>query len=105
MLLSRNFHSKEIKIQFDVKTKSTQSILLYSTGRGTKLDFFLIEIWKGNVRCIIKSETKNTEIVNGEYVSDGHWHKIHVHISSTLIEISVDGKMKNEKNSHGHSFQ
>ncbi|EFA11160.2 Chondroitin sulfate proteoglycan 4-like Protein [Tribolium castaneum] len=105
MLLSRNFYSKEIKIQFDIKTKTTQSILFYNIGRGTKFDFFLIEIWKSNIRCIIKSESTNTEIVNNEYIADGHWHKVHVHISPTLIEISVDGKMKNEKNGHGHGFQ
>ncbi|RZC35357.1 chondroitin sulfate proteoglycan 4, partial [Asbolus verrucosus] len=105
MLLSENIKFKEIKIQFDIKTITTQGLLFYNTGYGTKWDFFLIEIWKSNIRCIIKNELKNVEVVSKEYVSDGHWHKINVHISPTIIEINVDGKKKNEKNSHGHSFQ
>lgn len=105
MMIPQSFSGKEIRIKFDIKTMSSQGVLFYNSGHGMKLDFFLVEIWKRNIICIIKSETKHFELVHEENISDGHWHKVFIHVSSTLVQITVDGKTKSDKNVHGHVFQ
>lgn len=105
MLFAEAFRSKEIKIQFDIKTRATQGVLLYATDHSLKLDFLLIEIWKESIRCILKSETKNIEVVHSQSVADGYWHEIYIHISPSLVEVVMDGSGKSVKNTHDYLFQ
>lgn len=86
-----------LKFQFEVKTLSDHSILIYNTGPPTRQDHFAIEVWKGKIRVILKHVDKSVEAINDEYVSNGHWHKTSLRVTATSIELIVGSNVKNVK--------
>lgn len=75
----------------ELKTITEQCIFLYSTGYSQKLDLLLLalEIWKGRLKLTMKYNNMQMNLTNDIMVSDGHWHKIVIHIGSTA-ELTVD---------------
>lgn len=104
MYAAHNVQHKVVKIQFDFNTIVDQGVLFYNTGLMNKQDFLAITIWKGLVQCVIKMDKEIIEIKNKINVSDGKWHKISLHQTSALLELSVDEKLNKMDNVAANTF-
>lgn len=104
MYVAHNVQHKEIKIQFDLNTIIDQGVLFYNTGNLNKQDFFVITLWKGLIQCVVKMNDEIIEITNNMSVTDGKWHKISLHQTAKLLELSVDEKINSMENVAGHTF-
>lgn len=86
-----------IKLQFELKTLSEHSILIYNTGPPTKQDHLAVDIWKGKIRVLLKHSDKIVEVLNDEYVANGHWHRVSLRITTSAVELSVGSNVKTSK--------
>lgn len=106
MIIPQKTHNKEIKIQFEIRTISKDGLLFYNSGHKLKSDFLLLELNGNYVRAIVKMGEKMSKVANKNFkISDGNWHRVSFKLSSTVIDLSVDGRKTSEKNTHGHLFQ
>lgn len=86
-----------LKLQLEMKTILQHSILLYNSAQLSKPDFFALELWKSKLRVTLKHLDKIIELTCDEYVSDGHWHKVSLKITTTMLELTVDSSTKTIK--------
>lgn len=89
----------QFKLEIEFKTIVENGTLLYNSGPLSKPDFFALEIWNGYAKCTLKHMEKHIEINNGNYVSDGRWHKIFLKVNHTGIDLIVDDVVKSLKKS------
>lgn len=104
MLLSHT-QSHTLKLQFELKTIYSNGIVLYNPGPLSKQDHFAIEILKGKLKVTLKHLDKIVENTNDEYVSDGHWHKISLRITSSSLEFNVGSNSRIVKLPRGFNVE
>lgn len=97
----RSTHN-QFKVQLELKTLVENSTLLYNSGPPSKPDFFAVEIWKGNIRCLLNHLGKTVVVTNNLYISDGHWHKLFIHITPNSMELDIDNSFKEVKKLRNH---
>lgn len=102
MVLPFKSAHNSFKIQLELKTVVENSTLIYNSGPLSKPDFFSVEIWKGNIRCSLKHFGKTIVVTNSLYISDGHWHKVFIHITSNSVELNVDNNAESVKKLQNH---
>lgn len=90
------------KLQVELKTLSQHSVVIYNAGQLAKPDLFALEIWNGMVRVTLKHLNKVIDITSEEHVADGHWHKISLRITTTLLELKVNSSLMSVKLPRGH---
>lgn len=98
-------HHTQLKLEFEFKTILENATLVYNSGPLAKPSFFALEIWNGNTKCTLKHTEKHLELTNGNYVSDGKWHKLFLRINHTGIDLIVDGVTKSLKKSRNHAVE
>lgn len=102
MMLPYRPTQNQMKIELELKTLMENSTLIYNAGPLSKSDFFAVELRKGNIRCTLKHLDKVVVVTNSLYISDGHWHKIYVHVTSNSLELNVDSNLESIKKLRNH---
>ncbi|XP_043505299.1 chondroitin sulfate proteoglycan 4 isoform X1 [Polistes fuscatus] len=80
------------RYEFDMKTGTESGLLLYNTGQYA--DYLGIELFEGKIRLLMNKGNGPTELIHGNVVSDGKWHRIVVDFSPSSIGIAVDRQEK-----------
>ncbi|XP_046827516.1 chondroitin sulfate proteoglycan 4 isoform X1 [Vespa crabro] len=80
--------------EFDMKTGTESGLLLYNTGQSSYADYLGIELFEGKIRLLMNKGNGPTELIHGNMVSDGKWHRIVVDFSPSGIGITVDRQEK-----------
>lgn len=91
-----------LKLQMELRTTSLHCVLIYNAGSPAKPDLFALELWNGKVRVTLKHSNKIIDLVGDDFVADGHWHKVFLRITTTLLELKINSSQKNVKLPRGH---
>lgn len=86
--------------ELNVKTGSSEGVLLYSSAGGAHSDFVGVEIISGKIKIIFDKGGGPIEVRNDVLVSDGQWHKVIVNFNPTVAQVTVDHSTSSVKISH-----
>ncbi|CAL4067980.1 unnamed protein product [Meganyctiphanes norvegica] len=90
-------------VKMDLKTQKENAILLYNTGPPSRSDFIALEISDGKPRLILDKGNGAIDLNSTIYISDGHWHHLEAHFSTTYMELSVDDHIEDQPTHLGHN--
>lgn len=87
-----HFHVRERgSFACDFKTRSSEAVMLFNSGRGSfKDDFLALELIDGWPKLSVNSGSGVVEVVLAATVNDGNWHQLDLTISQTSVELRVD---------------
>lgn len=94
-----------LKLSMEVRTLQKQAVVIYNAGQLSKPDLFALELVNGKVKVTLKHSNKIIDLQSEEDVANGHWHKIYVKITTTLLEIKINSSQKSVKLPLGHVFE
>lgn len=99
--------TRSLRWQLELKTLLDHSIVLYNPGLPSKQDLFALKVWKGKLKIVLKVSGKIIEVAHDDGVNDGEWHTVHLHVTASAVNLSVDSVSKSAKLSKagGHYFE
>ncbi|XP_056646513.1 chondroitin sulfate proteoglycan 4 [Diorhabda sublineata] len=98
--------SKELSINFEIRTINKDGLLFHNSGYKHKQDFLSIELNNYSIYAVIKINEKVTKLMSkNSKISNGEWHKISVRMTHTVIELSIDERIFSEKNTQNSIFE
>lgn len=96
VLLMHSSGRSGVRWQFDVKTHSNDSVLLYNAGTSSNSHTIAIEIINGRL-VMLYANPKSHKVFNNVFVSDNKWHKVVAQYNAHLLELTVDTTMETGK--------
>ncbi|XP_014249447.1 chondroitin sulfate proteoglycan 4 [Cimex lectularius] len=97
LLLPSSIPRTGARWELEIKTTSTDGVILYTSGGGENSDFVGVEIVGGKVRMILDKGGGPAEVTNDIYVSDGKWHKLVINFNPNIAQVIVDNKPTKQK--------
>lgn len=82
---------QNVSLNFNIKTKSQNAMLVFSAGRQVDSDFFAIEIVNGELRLAFGNAASINTMPSEFSVSNGDWHSIVVTSDGMSVVLEVDG--------------
>lgn len=80
-------------LDLEVKTISTEAILLYNGGSPAQPDFLALDIYQGKVRLQVEKGNGPLLLESERKINDGHWHNISCQLTTAHATLSVDGQL------------
>ncbi|XP_058794987.1 chondroitin sulfate proteoglycan 4 [Phymastichus coffea] len=90
--------------ELELKTVSTDGLLLFMAGLSSHADFLGVELKNGKVRLLMNKGNGPAELIHPRNIADGTWHEVTVDFTTTLIGISVDGEARNLSLALGNKY-
>ena len=82
---------QNVSLNFSVKTKSQNALLVFSAGRQFDSDFFAVEIVNGALRLAFGNAASINVMPSELSVSSGDWHSVGVTSDGMSVTLDVDG--------------
>lgn len=75
----------------DIKTTTSNSLVLYNSGRTGSKDFIALELLGGKLKLSMEKGNGIETVYSHISVDNGAWHQIDIVISPPMLELRVDG--------------
>ena len=97
--------SLQNRVTFDVRTRSTDALLVFNSGRLQSSDFLAAEILGGYAVLTVNKGSGVVKLRSKGMINDGLWHQVELVVSPTAVRISVDGERREKRTNFGDNRQ
>lgn len=83
---------QEAILLFSVRTRSSQAILVFSSGGSPRSDYLALRLISGQLALHINKGSGTFSMTSLVKINDGAWHQVELHIDRASARLSVDGQ-------------
>ena len=83
---------QEATVQFSVRTRSSQAMLLFSSGGSSRSDYIALRLIAGQLVLHINKGSGTFSMLSIVKVNDGSWHQVELYIDRATARLNVDGQ-------------